>query len=254
AENQISTGCAAMSTAVGGSDNLAYVNFGAAFGGSPAYGNSVEGMLFNGSAAYGVKIGYGQGVNIAGNRFATELLGVIVDIQPQSSQVISAATNAATPVFTVTSTPFGLESSQSVKISGFTGSWSTVNGTYVDTNLSSTTFSATGVPDTSGFGAIAGSPVAQFYAVNKDMHIGPNSYAAPLTQALAVGFTASNADLTATNISSLMTTPFIATYATMAPQNSHLKPGYGAMYWRTTDGTSTATGSWRGLWNLNGTA
>jgi hypothetical protein len=127
-----------------------------------------------------------------------------------------------------------------------------VNGTYVDTNVSATTFTAAGAPDTSGFGSIAGSPIAQFYAVTKDVHIGPNSYGAPLTQANAVGFTASNADTTATNVSSLMATPFIATYAMMAPQASHLKPGYGAMYWATTGRTSTTAGSWRGLWNNNG--
>lgn len=66
---------------------------------------------------------------------------------------ISSATNANPVVLTTAIAP----SSGSVALSGFTGGWVSLNGTFAATHISGTTFS---VPvNSSGFGALAGVPV-----------------------------------------------------------------------------------------------
>ncbi len=77
-----------------------------------------------------------------------------------SALTISAATNAAPVVFT-TSTNHGLTTGQTVSISGATGNWTSVNGTFAVTVQSDTTFSI--AVASTNFGALSGSLSAQGY-------------------------------------------------------------------------------------------
>ncbi|MCU1326639.1 MAG: hypothetical protein JWN34_2009 [Bryobacterales bacterium] len=70
-----------------------------------------------------------------------------------AAAAISSATNASAAIFTVASAP---ADRSPVIITGFTGSWLSANGLYRATRISATTFS---IPiNSSGFGAVAGSP------------------------------------------------------------------------------------------------
>ncbi len=77
-----------------------------------------------------------------------------------STLTITAATNANPVVFT-TSASHGLVHGQTVSISGATGNWTPVNGTFAVTVDSDTTFSI--AVDSTTFGSLSGSLTAQGY-------------------------------------------------------------------------------------------
>ena len=73
----------------------------------------------------------------------------------KASQTITAVTNANPAQ--MTSTGHGFSNSDHVYITGFTGNWLPANGTWVISNVAANTFT---IPvDSTGFGAISGSPV-----------------------------------------------------------------------------------------------
>lgn len=99
---------------------------------------------------------------------------------PGYSSAVSAATNANPVVFTTTT--HYLTSGQQVKITGGTGAWAAVNGTFAVTVISPTTFS---IPvNSTAFGALAGSVVVTVPASSPGPFIIPakpnNIEAAPL--------------------------------------------------------------------------
>ena len=76
-----------------------------------------------------------------------------------TSVSISAATNANPAVFTSTGHGFPTDSRPSVTISGGTGSWAAVNGTFTATVVDADTYS---IPvDSTTFGALAGTVIFQ---------------------------------------------------------------------------------------------
>jgi hypothetical protein len=83
-----------------------------------------------------------------------------------ASATISAITDAAAAVLT---TPAAPPTGALVYISGFTGNWAPANGCFAATNVSGTTFS---IPvNSTGFGAIAGTPVWQLANVSRPVRV-----------------------------------------------------------------------------------
>lgn len=82
-------------------------------------------------------------------------------IQPTSPSIVIASATAASPIVFTVSGGHGFYVSTknlpSVTISGGTGNWAAVNGTFTATVINSTTFSI--VTDGSAFGAVTGSLV-----------------------------------------------------------------------------------------------
>jgi hypothetical protein len=96
--------------------------------------------------------------SVTGN-YSNSTLGLPTPSKPtlaHSTISVSAATNANPVVFT-TGAAHGLTSGQRVLISGATGSWVPVNGTFTITKTGASTFT---IPvDSTGFGALAGTVV-----------------------------------------------------------------------------------------------
>jgi hypothetical protein len=95
--------------------------------------------------------------NSGAGTYTNFTLGMATSAAPTLAAVasisISSATNASPVVFT-TATSHYLTTGQRITISGATGTWTSVNGSFLVTVLSTTTFS---IPiDSSGFGALTG--------------------------------------------------------------------------------------------------
>lgn len=85
-------------------------------------------------------------------------------VQPTSTRItVASATNANPVVFTVSGGHgFNTNALPTVTVSGGTGNWTAVNGSYTATVISSTTFS---IPvDSTSLGALAGTVVADTFA------------------------------------------------------------------------------------------
>lgn len=105
----------------------------------------------NADVGYQYKM-YNDGTNIT-------TLCKAASLQPVSQPIsIASATNASSVVFTV-SAGHGLntDSRPTVVVSGGTGNWVAVNGTFTATPINSTTFSI--AVDSTSFGAVAGTLV-----------------------------------------------------------------------------------------------
>lgn len=105
---------------------------------------------------------------------------------PGYTVAVASATNANPVVFTIT-IPHYFTSGQQVTISGGTGAWAPVNGTFTVTVITATTFS---IPvDSTAFGAIAGTIIATVSATSPGPFIVPakpnNIEAAPLKYAVS---------------------------------------------------------------------
>ncbi len=238
-----------------------YISLGAPFGQVSSNASVISANLFNLGAGIAVQVGDAQGVNMTGNRCRTSVNCMQVSTINSAGSSVTNCTVASTMVCTV---PVAPATGQSILLSGFinTGGhdWTGANGTWQATNLSSTTFSISPSTSPTSFNSSAlvtfagQSPTLNSYAMNTGINFDSSNTSDTLTDAQMIGFDSGYNDTTASNITNQVWGAWRFPYTMQPPKPSHIPAGNGTLYWATLDGTSSTVGSFRGLWNNNGTS